>query len=89
MSRRSHMTLVMKRDRTPQKERINALIREEYGGLHDDAPIPFLCECTDELCYRAVWLTGGAFDDAREVGTEVVSPMCTTSHTEAGTGATA
>ena len=30
-----------------------------------DEPIAFFCECGDQRCYRAVWLTGPAYDQAR------------------------
>jgi hypothetical protein len=48
------------------KRHVNDAIRETLGQFRDDEPIPFFCECGDERCCRAVWLTAPEYDGARE-----------------------
>ena len=45
--------------------RVNDLIWEslEHGGRAD--PVAFFCECAQEGCYRAVWLTRGEYEQSR------------------------
>jgi hypothetical protein len=45
------------------KRQVNELMRLRNRG--DREQIPFICECADECCYQAVWLTGPEYDQAR------------------------
>lgn len=45
------------------KRQVNDLMRaslEKFSG-----EIAFFCECAEEGCYQAVWLTTAAYDQAR------------------------
>ena len=45
--------------------RVNDLIWEslDHGGRTD--PVPFFCECSQEGCYRPVWLTPFEYEQSR------------------------
>jgi hypothetical protein len=49
-------------DRSFVKRHANDLIR---AAVHSEeaAPIPFLCECPSDRCYRTVWLTAAEYDE--------------------------
>jgi hypothetical protein len=47
------------------KRHVNDAIRETSCHLRDDEPIPFFCECNNERCCQAVWLTAPEYDQAR------------------------
>ena len=49
------------------KRQVNEVIREALGHFRHDEPIAFFCECGNERCYKAVWLSGRAYDHARAV----------------------
>ena len=48
-----------------EKRQVNEVIREALRDFRDDEPIAFFCECGNERCHQAVWLTGPAYDRAR------------------------
>lgn len=50
---------------TGRKRQVNEMMCEALQKRPDDRPIPFFCECDDERCYQAVWLTGPEFEEAR------------------------
>ena len=47
------------------KRQVNEVIREALRDFRDDELIAFFCECRNERCFQAVWLTGRAYDQAR------------------------
>ncbi|MES1247342.1 MAG: hypothetical protein ABUS54_06695 [Actinomycetota bacterium] len=49
---------------THTKRRVNERMWDRLHGRCDDEPIAFFCECDDESCYLAVWLTADAFEHA-------------------------
>lgn len=48
-----------------RKTRINNFIREGFGRLDTDEPIPFLCECDSSDCFSTVWASEHTFDHIR------------------------
>jgi hypothetical protein len=50
---------------TGTKRQVNEVIREALHHFPDDEPIAFFCECGNERCCLAIWLTGPAYDQAR------------------------
>jgi hypothetical protein len=48
------------------KRQVNELMRNGLRIGSDGEPIAFFCECGDEQCYKAVWLSGPGYDQARE-----------------------
>lgn len=45
--------------------RVNDRMWESLARGGHDQPVPFFCECADEECYRAAWLTPAEYEDAR------------------------
>jgi hypothetical protein len=48
------------------KRQVNDLMRDGLGSRGDFEPIAFFCECSDESCYQAVWLSGPDYERACE-----------------------
>lgn len=47
------------------KRQVNDLMRDGLRQRGDREQIAFFCECEDQRCYQAVWMTGPEYDDAR------------------------
>jgi len=48
---------------------------EEAGGVWDDEPVPFACECDDPTCRRAIELTIADYERAVQPASQfVVAP---------------
>lgn len=47
------------------KRETNRAIRDGVEAVAPSEPVAFLCECADASCYRTVWLTPAAYDQAR------------------------
>jgi hypothetical protein len=45
-----------------RKQDANRLLRRGLRDWRDQEQVPFFCECADESCYAAVWLTGSEYD---------------------------
>ena len=52
-------------DRAARKPLINELVREGLGDDTAGTQIAFFCECGDEQCYEAVWLSAAEYDAGR------------------------
>jgi hypothetical protein len=50
--------------RAPMRQ-VNDAMWESLGQGGYSEPIAFFCECADERCYQAVWLTGEDYARAR------------------------
>lgn len=50
---------------TGTKRQVNELMRDGLRARGAGELIGFVCECADDSCYQAVWLTGHAYDRAR------------------------
>lgn len=61
------------------KRRTNHLLRS--SAVEGDAPLPYFCECADDSCMRAVWLTPHEYDEARRESDAIVA-----SHESSGGG---
>lgn len=52
--------------RTPDVMRsVNELMWEGLASSGRAEPVAFFCECSDPRCYRPVWLTLAAYEQAR------------------------
>ncbi|HUZ81883.1 MAG TPA: LuxR C-terminal-related transcriptional regulator [Gaiellaceae bacterium] len=52
-------------DRGSAKRLVNELMRDGLRIGVDTEPIAFFCECANEDCYQAIWLSASEYDRAR------------------------
>jgi hypothetical protein len=53
-------------DPSSYKRQVNDQIFQSLGGEAGPEPIAFVCECSTERCFDAVWLTADEFESGRD-----------------------